>query len=323
MIININEYIKWLKKCFFCKKQQVIKKGKRNGLTRYFCKNCRKSFTNKRKPQRLTNKIFNEYFYGKQTLKQLSNHYKKSVNWVKEQIDNYEIKKRKRNPRKVIVIGDATFLGKRKYRNQKGVLVFRDNLAKENLIWKHLHTEKAEDYLQLKLFLEKKGYQIQAVVIDGKQGVASVFKDMPVQLCQFHQVKTITTKLTRKPKLEASIELRKLSLILTNTTEDVFKKELSCWYEKWKDFLNEKTLNTETSRQYFTHKRLRSAYRSLNRNLPYLFTYQKYPKLNIPNTTNSLDGGVFSHMKKLLKNHNGLRNELREKLVNDYLNRQD
>ena len=56
-------------------------------------------------------------------------------------------------------------------------------------------------------------------------------------------------------------------------------------------------------------------------NLPYLFTYLKYPELEIPNTTNSLDGGVFSHLKKLLKNHNGLRSELREKLVDDYLNR--
>ena len=301
----------------------MIKKGKRNGLTRYFCKNCKKSFTNKRKPTRLTNKIFNEYFYGKQTLKQLSVKYKKSINWIKEQIDNYEIKKRKRNPRRVVLVCDATFLGKRKYRNQRGVLVFRDNKEKENLIWKHINTEKVEDYLQLKLFLKKKGYEIEAVVIDGKQGVAKVFGDVPVQLCQFHQVKTITTKLTRKPKLEAGIELRRLSLTLINTTEDVFKKELNTWYEKWKDFLNEKTLNIETGRKHFTHKRLRSAYRSLNRNLPYLFTYQKYSKLNIPNTTNSLDGGVFSHMKKLLKNHNGLRSELREKLVNDYLNRKD
>jgi len=58
------------------------------------------------------------------------------------------------------VVGDATFFGKRKYKNQRGVLVFRDSKEKENLIWKHLQTEKIEDYLQLKLFLEKKGYEI-------------------------------------------------------------------------------------------------------------------------------------------------------------------
>jgi len=285
------------------------------------CKSCGKKFQSKRRSQRLTNKIFNEYLYGKQTLKQLSDQYKKSINWVKEHIDNYEIPKRKRNPRRVVLICDATFLGKRKFRNQRGVLVFRDSTEKENLIWKHIQTEKTEDYLQLKLFLEKKGYEIEAVVIDGKRGVAKVFRDIPVQLCQFHQIKTVTTKLTRKPKLEAGKELRRLSLTLIDTTKDVFEKELNSWYEKWKDFLNEKTLNSETGRKHFTHKRLRSAYKSLDKNLPYLFTFQRYSKLNIPNTTNSLDGGVFSHMKKLLKNHNGLRSSLREKLVGDYLNR--
>jgi hypothetical protein len=38
---------------------------------------------------------------------------------------------------------------------------------------------------------------------------------------------------------------------------------------------------TGTKHWYYTHKKVRSAYMSLERNLPYLFTYQKYPKLNI------------------------------------------
>lgn len=150
-----------------------------------------------------------------------------------------------------------------------------------------------------------------------------VFQGIPVQICQFHQIKTITTKLTRKPKLEASKELRKISLSLTDSNEKVFTQELISWHNKWKDFLNEKTTSLETGRKHYTHKKLRSAYNSLNRNLPYLFTYLKYPEFKIPNTTNSLDGGVFSHLKKLLKNHNGLRAEFREKLVDDFLNRKN
>ena len=213
---------------------------------------------------------------------QLSDKYKKSLNWVKKEIDNYEIKPKKREPREVSLVCDATFLGKRKSQNQRGVLVFRDAKEKENLIWKHVEKELVIDYLRLKLFLEKKGYVINSITIDGKRGVAGVFRDIPVQICQFHQVKTITTKLTRKPKLEAGVELRRISLTLTKTTEKTFAKELDGWYEKWKDFLNEKTLNSETGRKYYTHKRLRSAYRSLKTNLPYLFTYLKYPELEIP-----------------------------------------
>jgi len=70
--------------------------------------------------------------------------------------------------------------------------------------------------------------------------------------------------------------------------------------------LKEKTVNPETNKWFYTHKRLRSVYRSLKTNLPYLFTYQKYPELNIPNTTNSLDG-TFSNFKSLPRIHRGLK----------------
>ena len=39
----------------------------------------------------------------------------------------------------------------------------------------------------------------------------------------------------------------------------------------------------------------------------------------IHNTTNSIDGGVFSPMKKLIKIHNGFTKSLKLKLVDDYL----
>jgi hypothetical protein len=50
----------------------------------------------------------------------------------------------------------------------------------------------------------------------------------------------------------------------------------------------------------------RSAYRSLRLNLPYLFTYEKYPELNIPNTTNSFDG-CFAYLKQLVRVHRGVK----------------
>jgi len=39
----------------------------------------------------------------------------------------------------------------------------------------------------------------------------------------------------------------------------------------------------------------------------------------IHNTTNALDGGVFSPMKKLIKIHNGFTKNLKLKMVDDYL----
>jgi len=100
---------------------------------------------------------------------------------------------------------------------------------------------------------------------------------------------------------------------MTNTKHP---KGISCGH-----FLSEKTLNQLTGKESFTHAKLVSAYRSLRTNLPYLFTYKKHKYLGIHNTTNSLDGGVFSPMKMLIKIHRGLSKSLKLKMVDDYLTR--
>lgn len=88
--------------------------------------------------------------------------------------------------------------------------------------------------------------------------------------------------------------------------------------EYWKDFLNEKQFNLETKKYEFIHKRLKSAIKSLIINSPCLFTYLKYPELNIQNTTNLLDGGEFSFLKRLLRNHNGCSKKLKLKMIDEY-----
>jgi hypothetical protein len=73
---------------------------------------------------------------------------------------------------------------------------------------------------------------------------------------------------------------------------------------------NERSEGTAGKRTRYTHPRLRSAYLSLSRHLPWLFTFLKHPNLGIPNTTNLLDG-QFSDLKNKLRNHNGLTSERR------------
>jgi hypothetical protein len=53
-------------------------------------------------------------------------------------------------------------------------------------------------------------------------------------------------------------------------------------------------------------------------NLSYLFTYQKYPELGIPNTTNALNG-MFSHRKELVNIHRGLGKKLKTKIIHEIL----
>ncbi len=140
-------------------------------------------------------------------------------------------------------------------------------------------------------------------------------------MCQFHQIKIVIRYITTRPKTEAGKELLTLVLTLTNTDEATFTLALNAWFAKWESFINEKTTSTFLSGKttsYHTHKGVYSAYRSLKRNLPYLFTYQKYPELHIPNTTNDLDGS-FSALKKKLAAHHGLRRDRRYKVISKLL----
>ena len=220
-------------------------------------------------------------------------------------------------PRTVVLVCDATFYGKRK--DKLGTLVFKDITETEALIWKHIDSETVADYKQLLQTLLELGYTIQAIIIDGKRGLYKAFKDFPVQMCHFHQRKTINRYLTRNPRLEASKELQKIMYGLTKTTQKNFGEKLDAWYLIYKEFLDEKSISTITGKEQFTHPRIRSAYKSLITNLPYLFTYKNQKDIVIHNTTNALDGGVFSPMKKLLKIHNGFTKNLKLKMVDDYL----
>ena len=137
------------------------------------------------------------------------------------------------------------------------------------------------------------------MTLDGKKGLYKAFEDIPIQMCHFHQKKIVSR--------------------LTQTTEKNFTQKLDEWYEEYQDFLGEKSISSTTGKLHYTHPRIRAAYRSLRTNLPYLFTYKKYKNSGIPNTTNALEGGVFSHMKNMISLHRGLSKSMKLNLVDYYL----
>jgi len=181
-------------------------------------------------------------------------------------------------------------------------------------------TEKIIVYHELKWRLEKQGFKFLAVVVDGKRGLINLFHDIPVQMCHFHQIQIVTRYLTTRPKLPASQVLRHITRWIPKSNEKEMTEVLDLWHNEWKDFLKEKTQNLKTKKWFYTHKRLRSAYRSLRKNLPHFYTYQRYPELHIPNTTNSLDG-TFAHLKDMLRIHRGLRKFRKLKLIDEMLSK--
>lgn len=199
-----------------------------------------------------------------------------------------------------------------------GVMLFKDAITKENLLKYYVKHESNSLYNQGIKELKNKGFDIIAVVCDGRKGLIQSFTDIPVQMCQFHQSAIIRRYLTKKPKLKAAQELMEVMDLMKQTDKESFIGTLDLWHEKWQDFLNERTVNPQTNKSFYTHKRLRSAYRSLKNNLPWIFTWYDYFELDIPNTTNAIDGH-FADLKNKLRNHNGLSLKRKKKFIDGFL----
>ncbi len=198
------------------------------------------------------------------------------------------------------------------------MLAAREPNLKVNLGWEWIPSETKENYALLRNNIESRGFRLTAVVLDGRTGIPRVFSDIPVQICQFHQLQIVRRKLTLRPETEAGQTLLAIGFSISKKNEATLAQELDVWFKKYGDFINERTYTVGTKRWRYTHRRVRSAHNSLKKNLPFLYTYQKHQELNIPNTTNSLDG-YWSRVKNLLSAHRGKNKERIRKIATEIL----
>jgi hypothetical protein len=284
------------------------------GVQRYECKVCGRQFVGGKRIE--NDKLWQEYTKGKQTLEQLAGKYGCSVRTIQRRLDKVKVKAvewaGEPKAKKVVVVMDTTYFGR-----DFGVLLIKNAEADEVLHREFVKYETNSLYAGSVKGLKEQGYEIAAIVCDGRKGLFHLFENIPVQMCQYHQTAIITRYLTRRPKTEASQELRELTLTLARAGRQSFSDSLERWSDKWRTFLNERTINPLTQKSFYTHRRLRSAYRSLKTNLPWLFTFEDHPDLKIPNTTNSLEG-MFADLKNKLRCHNGLSKQRRMKFIDEF-----
>lgn len=161
---------------------------------------------------------------------------------------------------------DATF-----FTRSDGVLVFRAD--KINLHWQFISSETLAEISAGLDKLNEQGYQLKSATIDGRRGVIKRLKarypGLPIQMCQFHQTQIIRRYTTNNPKTNCGKDLKLLMKCLTEVDCVMFKSLLETLHEIYEDFLKERNEHGQ-----FKHRRLRSAFRSLKTNLPYLFAQQ-------------------------------------------------
>ena len=279
----------------------------------YKCKDCGKQFIGGKR--RNKSQVITDYIEGKQTLRQLALRYDVSERTIRRDLTGMRFVHSISKYKDVTVQLDTTYWGR-----HFGLMVIKDALRNKILWHKYVRNETIAQYIEGISWLKSQGFKIYGAVIDGMRGLAQALYPIPVQMCQFHQILIIRRYLTQEPDLEASVQLLDLVKSITRMDKESFIGAFNEWYEKYKDVLNERVHDKRIKRNMppYMRPRLRSAYLSLRRNMPLLWTFYDHPETGLPNTNNGIEG-LFSDLKGKLRVHRGINKDNRKKLLDEYI----
>ena len=279
----------------------------------YKCKDCGKQFIGGKR--RNKSQVITDYIEGKQTLRQLALRYDVFERTIRRDLTGMRFVHSISKYKDVTVQLDTTYWGR-----HFGLMVIKDALRNKILWHKYVRNETIAQYIEGISWLKSQGFKIYGAVIDGMRGLAQALYPIPVQMCQFHQILIIRRYLTQEPDLEASVQLLDLVKSITRMDKESFIGAFNEWYEKYKDVLNERVHDKRIKRNTppYMRPRLRSAYLSLRRNMPLLWTFYDHPETGLPNTNNGIEG-LFSDLKGKLRVHRGINKDNRKKLLDEYI----
>ena len=301
----------------------AIRWGKRGGKQRFKCKNCGILFTRNDSEQRLKNRFvwFKKWVLERQVFKTLSRDSGLSIDTLQhifytflKQSPTVRILKRNNVHLRI----DATYF------KRFCLLSYQDH---EDGYTQLIRFSDGEHYREIKEDLDNLinlGVHIESITTDGHKSILKAIKkslpDVIVQRCLVHIQRMCLLWLTRFPKHDAGIELRRLVLLLlqikTENDRLYWTQEIEQWFKRHRDYLQQKSYNEKTERYWYTHKLLRRSYFTIKRALPNMFHYLSNPK--IPHTTNGIEG-FFSHLKNHLDLHRGLTLEHRINFIKWYV----
>lgn len=203
-------------------------------------------------------------------------------------------------------------------------LVYKE--GKEKIYWSFVLRETYFNYLHDLSDVKRLGYDVLGVTSDWHGSLVSAVStahfDIPHQRCLVHTKRLCRTLLTRKPETEAGKDLLEISKLLTQIKNHKDKVVWIAWLkrfeDRYQDLMNQRTYAIDPSSKkkwWYTHRKLRRAFRTLKTSIPNLFIYLDNP--NIEKDTNGLES-EFSHLKEKLGNHRGLKREKKENFIKWY-----
>lgn len=280
----------------------------------YHCMSCCRKFTSTRRIRNyLIKRLWHNYVFSKQTIRELVRDYDIDKREVRDCLNQYRAPQKIHYPRAIHLLADGIHFGQRTEETDWCVMVIRDPREQENLDWVFSDHETTYAYSLLREHIEEEGYIILSVTGDGFSGIKAAFHGIPYQMCQVHMERLVIKGTTRKPLTEAGKVLLALTKSLYETDSTTFHRRLGQYIEKYRGFLNEKTTHPLTGSSSWTHEGVRFALNALLRHKQHLFTFEQ--NKNIPKTTNSLEGH-FSHARAIVGVHRGLGRPHKQKVLN-------
>lgn len=206
------------------------------------------------------------------------------------------------------------------------LIIAIDGASGQVIDWQWCHHENTAAYTALFGRIPRP----DVLITDGLRGVeracAAVWPGTRIQRCLVHVQRNTRTDLTSRPRLQAGRELKKLSDRLTRVHDPEgaarWGEALNAWHERWRTFINERTLAKDDPHNpkaasgswWWTRQEVRRCCRRLEHlfRTGRLFAFLE-PELTaggpVPSTTNRLEGGLNSPIKRTLLQHHGLPEE--------------
>jgi transposase-like protein len=311
-------------RCPHCGFLDTVKRGKRAGTTRWYCKNCGSYFTDRRPQVTAKNKEvwFREWIVGHQTIEQLAARSGESVRTLKRYFYDllprcpvWHIQRRER----VNLLIDGTY-----FPNKVCLVLYRDANIKMTVFYRLSDGEHFRDLQEDLRNIQQTGIEIESVTCDGAanilRAVREVCPDAILQRCTVHIAREIRTWLTRRPKSLPARELLDLVGLLgrveTPDQANLWIRAFVDWHSTHEKFINEKSFDEESGRWWYTHKMLHRSDTHIRRALPEMFAYTRH--VRVPKSSNSIES-FFGHLKDNMRIHRGLSNEHFRDFVKWYL----
>lgn len=257
-------------------------------------------------------RYYHQWIFGRRTLTEIASYLDISIPTLRSKFDVIDVVEGLVHLPRSGAINlqiDATYFG-----TEYGFICFHD--GKRVICFHEISAETSRDIILGLRTLKQAGYRFKSVTIDGRKGFEEAIRKelggVPIQLCLFHARAIVRRYLGPNPSTEAGQELAHLMSKITFICPQDFIDQFHHLTLKHRRNLIPPTVVKNRRRQ-----RIRLAYRFVENNMHRMFTFRDLPDLNIPPTTNHLEG-LFSHIKERIKLHRGLQ-ENRKKIAIKYL----